>query len=72
MKVRLEHNVKNDPYNYKELPKVIERDEFYQKQDHNKPKDNKNQYTNLPIDKIIHGKIQPPPELTPPQPKGKD
>jgi hypothetical protein len=57
MKVRLEHNVKNDHYNYKELPKVIERDEFY-KQDE-KQKESKNQYTNMPVDKIIHGKIQP-------------
>ncbi len=32
MKVRLEHNVKNDPYNYKEMPKIAEREEFYAKQ----------------------------------------
>ncbi len=32
MKVRLEHNVKNDPYNYKEVTKIVERDRFYEKQ----------------------------------------
>ena len=32
MKVRLEHNPKNDHYGYKEQAKIVERDEFYQKQ----------------------------------------
>ena len=59
MKVRLEHNIKHDPYNYKEMQKVIERDEFYNKQEAEKK--DKNQYTNMPVDKIIHGKVQPPP-----------
>ena len=56
MKIRLEHNVKNDPYNYKQQSKIADRDEFYQKQE--APK-SKNMYTNVPIDKIIHSKIQP-------------
>jgi hypothetical protein len=57
MKVRLEHNHKHDPYYFKELPKVAEREQFYAKQEEKKEK---NQYTNLPVDKIIHGKVQPP------------
>jgi hypothetical protein len=44
---------------------VAERDEFYsQQQQQDKP--SKNQYTNLPVDRIIHGKVQPPQE--PPAP----
>lgn len=56
MKVRLEHNSKNDPYTFKESAKVAEREQFYQQQEGNKPKYD---YTNRPVDKIIHGKLQP-------------
>lgn len=69
MKVRLEHSTKHDPYNYKELQRVAERDEFYSKQEAEKK--DKNQYTNMPVDKIIHGKVQPPPPQPEP-PKEKD
>lgn len=55
MKVRLEHSVKNDHYTYKESTKIVERNQFYQKEEQKI----KNQYTNLAIDKIIHGKVQP-------------
>lgn len=49
---------------------MAERDQFYQQQQADKLKD-KNQYTNMPVDKIIHGKVQPPPEPLP-QPKDKE
>jgi hypothetical protein len=29
LKIRLEHNVKNDPYTFKKSTKIIERDLFY-------------------------------------------
>ena len=56
MKVRLEHNSKNDPYTFKEPAKIAERNEFYQKEEQKKIR---NQYSNQPIEKIIHGKVQP-------------
>lgn len=30
MKIRLEHNTKNDHYAYKKSPKIQERDKFYE------------------------------------------
>ena len=31
MKIRLEHNIKNDPYTFKKSVKIEERDNFYEK-----------------------------------------
>ena len=67
MKVRLEHSAKNDPYTQKDNPKLRERDEFYGKQ-----QQVSNQYSNLPVDQIIHAKqpVAAPPEATSsPEPK---
>lgn len=72
MKVRLEHNIKNDHYTFKQAPRINERDEFYNSQKADRQKDIKNQYTNMPIDKIIHGKMQPLPEPAITNPKDKD
>ena len=59
MKVRLEHNTKNDPYTFKESLKVAEREQFYQRQE---AKQRVSHGAN-PVDKIIHGKMQPEPPL---------
>lgn len=32
MKIRLEHNTKNDPYSVKPNPKLVQRDRFYENQ----------------------------------------
>ncbi len=37
MKVRLEHNTKNDHYSFKKNPKIAERDRFYEKTQYIKP-----------------------------------
>lgn len=47
MKVRLEHNVKNDPYVFKESTKIAERAEFYQKQEAKHQKISQN--SNIPV-----------------------
>ena len=60
MKVRLEHNTKNDPYTFKESVKVAERAEFYQRQEA-KQKVSQHGASN-PVEKIIHGKMQPEPQ----------
>ena len=59
MKVRLEHNTKNDPYTFKESVKVAERDQFYQRQE---GKQRVSHHGSNPIEKIIHGKMQPEPQ----------
>lgn len=44
MKVRLEHNPKNDPYAHKVNPQLKEREQFYGEQ-----QQVNNQYSNLPV-----------------------
>lgn len=52
MKIRLEHNVKNDPYTFKRSVKIEERDKFYEQK---KSFDKKNGV----MDKTIHQKPAP-------------
>lgn len=53
LKIRLEHNVKNDPYTFKKSTKIIDRDNFYQ-QAKQVPR------RNDPMEKTIHQKMNPP------------
>jgi hypothetical protein len=56
LKIRLEHNVKNDPYTFKKSTKIIERDLFYeQKNQLGKKTDH--------VDRTIHQKMTPHPDL---------
>lgn len=50
MKIRLEHDRKNDHYSYKNNVKIAERDQFYRNEDSIKNNlEKKNPYTNNPV-----------------------